>query len=226
MKKERILIAQDNSLLNEICSDFTYFKPLLTNLKTIYESLEIGPFSNQVYKEIVYSGTAGISEIFRSSIESDIKSTGVIKSIIKDNIRSGSETLLNQFVVYVSELKKFKPDNFTRVKRLNLKHISFIDNGFIITSEDKEQILESECRIYLENEKEKEFFENLKNFIDAYDKVNENLEKLQFRFSYNQGKGMKGIENVFLNLTEDGYSINPYSIKFATNYIENNLKFR
>lgn len=216
MKKERILIAQDNSLLNEICSDLTYFKPLLANLKTIYESLEIGPFSNQVYKEIVYSGTAGISEIFRSSIESDIKSTGVIKSIIKDNIRSGSETLLNQFVVYVSELKKLKPDTFTRLKRLNLKYISFNDKGFVITSEDKENILEYLCRIYIETDYEHEIYEALLKFLDAFNDFDKNVVELGIINNANANK-LGVIAEIFL-LPENGkYKVNPESIRWAIN---------
>jgi hypothetical protein len=224
MKKERILLAQDNVLLSEICSDLAHFKPLLENLKTIYESLEIGPFTSEIYKEIFHSGTAEISERFRASIESDIEKMGISKSFIKNNITEKAETLWNTFSDYISELKKFKPETFTRQKRLNLKQISFNDNGFFIASEDEENILE-ECRIYLENEKEMELFDNLKHFIEAYNKVNENLEELQFRFTYEQGKGVTAIANVFLNSTENGYSVNPHNIKFAANYKENKLRF-
>lgn len=137
----------------------------------------------------------------------------------------GSEQLYFSFLENTKELKRFKPETYSRNKYLKLNVISYLNGSFILSDEDQERIIENESKIYLENEKEKEFFENLKNFIEAYDKVNENLEQLQFRFSYNQGKGVKGIENVFLNSTENGYSINPHSIKFVANYIENKLKF-
>ena len=216
MKKERILIAQDNSLLNEICSDLKHFKPLLENLKTIYESLEIGPFSDQVYKEIIYSGTEGISERFRSSIESDIESTGVLKSIIKENIRSGSETLLNQFVVYVNELKKVKPDTFSREKRLNLKYISFNDKGFVITSEDKENILEYLCRIYIETDDEHELHEALIKFMNAFHDFDKNITDLGI-INNNIANRLGSIAEIFLIPKDGKYEIKPESIRWAIN---------
>ncbi|MFV8269714.1 hypothetical protein ACNQGP_07220 [Flavobacterium sp. GT2N3] len=216
MKKERILISQNNSLLNEICSDLQHFKPLLENLKTIYESLEIGPFSDQIYKEIVYSGTAGTSERFRSSIESDIKSTGVLKSIIKDNIRSGSETLLNQFINCVSELKKFKPDTFSREKRLNLKYISFNDKGFVITSEDKENILEDECRIYIETDAEHELHEALIKFLNAFHDFDKNIAKLGI-INNHLANRLGSIAEIFLIPKDGKYEIKPESIRWAIN---------
>lgn len=216
MKKDRILISQNNSLLNEICSDLRHFKPLLENLKTIYESLEIGPFSDQVYKEIVYSGTVGISERFRSSIESDIKSTGVLKSIIKDNIRSGSETLLNQFVIYVNELKIFRPDTYSREKRLNLKYISFNDKGFLITSEDREKILEDECRIYVETDAEHELHEALIKFLNAFDDFDKNITELGIINNHIANR-LGSIAEIFLIPKDGKYEIKPESIRWAIN---------
>ncbi|MNT08422.1 hypothetical protein D3C72_1431640 [compost metagenome] len=95
-----------------------------------------------------------------------------------------------------------------------------------MSDENKEQILENECRIYLENEKEMELFDNLKNFIEAYDKVNENLKNLEVRFSFEKGKGITAIVNTFLKSDENNeYSIVPSSLSFAANYKENKLKF-
>lgn len=216
MKKERILISQNNSLLNDICSDLRHFKPLLENLKTIYESLEIGPFSSQIYKEIVYSGTAGISERFNSSIESDIKSMGISKSIIKDNIKSGSEILLNQFVVYVNELKRYRPDTYSREKRLNLKYISFNDKGFVITEENKQNILEAECRIYIETDAEHELYEALLKFMDAFNDFDKNIVELGIITNPIANK-LGSVAEIFL-LPENGkYKVKPESIRWAIN---------
>lgn len=216
MKKQRILIAQDNSLLNEICSDLRHFKPLLENLKTIYESLEIGPFTPQIYGEIVYSGTGEISKRFRGSIESDIEKMGITKSIIKDNVKEGSETLLNQFTTYVSELKRFKPQTFTREKRLNLKYISFNDKGFVITSEDKEDILEGECRIYIETDKEHELYEALLKFIEAFDDFDKNIVDLGI--TINPYANKLGVVTEMFLIPENGkYKVKPESIRWAIN---------
>lgn len=226
MKKERILIAQDNSLLSEICSDLTHFKPLLQNLKTVYESLEIGPFTSLVYNEIVYSGTIDIAQRFKASIELDIKKMGVSNSIIKDNITSGSETRLNHFFSYVSELKKFKPDTYSRERRLNLKYISFNEKGFVITSEDKENILEKECRIYIETDSEHTLYQDLMTFLDAFHNFDAKLLELGITNSPFANR-LGAIAEIFL-LPKDGkYEINPKSVKWALNrkiFLENQNK--
>jgi hypothetical protein len=226
MKKERILIAQDNSLFNEICSDLRQFKPLLESLKTIYESLEIGPFSSNIYKEIVYSGTNEISEKYKSSIESDIKSMGISKSIIRDNIKSGSETILNKFIVYVNELKKFKPETFSREKRLDLKNISFNEKGFVLTDQDRENILEDKCRIYIETDDEHELYASLLEFLDAYNEFDKRVLKLGV-ISNPISNRLGSIAELFL-LNENGkYKVKPESIRWAINrnaFIERGLK--
>jgi hypothetical protein len=216
MKKERILISQDNSLLNDICSDLRHFKPLLENLKTIYESLEIGPFTSQIYGEIVYSGTAGISARFKASVESDIEKMGVSKSIIKDNITSGAETLLNQFVIYANELKRFRPDTFGREKKLNLKCISFNENGFVITSEDKEDILESLCRIYIETDAEHELYEALLKFLEAFNDFDKNIVELGVITNPFVNK-LGAVAEMFLMSENGKYKVNPESIRWAIN---------
>ncbi len=214
MKKERILIAQDNSLLNEICSDLKQFKPLLESLKTIYESLEIGDFTPQIYGEIVYSGTGEISKRFRASIETDIKKMGVSKSIIKENITSGAETLLNQFVVYVNELKKFRPETFSRQKKLNLKCISFNEKGFVITSDDKEDILESQCRIYIETDAEHELYEALLKFIESFDQFDKKIVELGIISNPSANK-LAAISEMFLMSENGNYKVKPESIRWA-----------
>jgi hypothetical protein len=225
MKKERILISQDNSLLNDICSDLRHFKPLLENLKTIYESLEIGPFTSQIYGEIVYSGTGEISKRFRASIEADIKKMGVSKSIIKENITSGAETLLNQFVVYVNELKRFRPDTFSREHKLNLKCISFNEKGFVITSDDKEDILESQCRIYIETDAEHELYEALLKFIEAFDEFDKKIVEIGIISSPITNK-LGAVAEMFLMSENGKYKVKPESIRWAVNHFENSLRFK
>jgi hypothetical protein len=213
MQKERILLDQNDSLLNDICSDLKHFKPLLNNLKTIYESLELGAFTHQIYEEIVHSGAEGICKIFKASIESDIEKMGVSKSIIKDNIISGSDDLLNQFTTYVTELKRFRPDTFSRQKKLSLKHISFNEKGFVITPDDKENILESQCRIYLETDEEHTIYEDLTKFITAFEVVEKYITNNGISMNQMASK-MSYIETYFLNRNGEKLEIKPDMIKW------------
>lgn len=222
---KRVLLHENNNLLGEISSDLNQYLPLLKEVKKSYENLELGDFTNEIFKEIILTGTNGIDTRFTENLKKQIEKLEVTSSILKENILNGSRTLFQDFANKVSLLKRFKPDTFSRINYLKLNFISYQSNGFYLSEENKEQILENECRVYLDNEKEAELHGNLKQFIEAYNKVSENLNNLQFAFSYSQGKGIKAIENVFLELKENSFVIVPESIKFATNYNENRLKY-
>lgn len=222
---KRILLHENKDLLFEICKDLKQYLPQLEQVKKTYENLQLGNFSDDILKEIVKSGTGLIEKKFNESLNVQIEKAGISNTILRDNILKGSENLIFEFLEKIRELKRFKPETFSRKNHLKLNVISFENGTFYLSNENKEQILENECRIYIENEKEKELFDNLQNFIEAYIKVSENLNELQFRFSYNQGKGVKAIENVFLELKENSFDIVPDAIKFAVNYNENRLKF-
>ncbi|EKT4509607.1 hypothetical protein AAIP42_001007 [Flavobacterium psychrophilum] len=222
---KRVLLHENSNLLGEISSDLNQYLPLLKEVKMSYENLELGDFTNEIFKELLSTGTNGIDIRFTEHLKKQIEKLEVTSSVLKENLLNGSKTLFQDFANKVSLLKRFKPDTFSRTNYLKLNFISYQNIGFYLSDENKEQILENECRVYLDNEKEVELYENLKQFIEAYNKVSENLNELQFSFSYNQGKGIKAIENVFLELKENSFDIVPGSIKFATNYNENRLKF-
>lgn len=223
---KRILIHENKDLLFEICKDLKQYLPQFEQVKKTYENLQLGNFNDDILKQIVRSGTGQIEKQFNESLTDQVEKAGISNIILKDNILKGSENLIFEFLEKIRELKRFKPETFSRKNYLKLNVISFQNGTFYLSDENKEQILENECRIYIENEKEKEFFDNLNNFVEAYNKVNENLNELEFRFSYNQGIGVTAIANTFLRLDEKQYSIRPETLKFATTYKENSLRFK
>lgn len=224
MKRE--LLNENRDLLLEITSDLKQYLPHLEQVKKTYENLQLGNFSDAILKEIVKSGTGQIEKLFNESLNDQIGKAGISNIILKDNILKGSENLIFEFIEKFRELKRFKPETFSRKNYLKLNVISFENKIFYLSEENKEQILENECRIYIENEKEKELYDNLKNFIEAYNKVSNNLKELDFKFSFNEGKGVVAIANGFLWLELDNsYSIRLETLKFATTYKENSLKY-
>lgn len=223
---KRVLLHENTNLLVEICKDLNQYLPHLEQVKKTYENLQLGNFNDDILKEIVNSGTGQIEKLFNESLNDQIEKAGISNTIVRDNLLKGSENLIFEFLEKCKTLKKFRPDTFSRNNYLKLNVISFENGKFTLTDINKNQILENECRIYIENEKEKELFDNLKNFVEAYDKLNENLNELQFRFSYNQGKGITAISNTFLEFRDNKYSIIAGSLKFATNYKENSLHLK
>lgn len=221
---KRVLIHENKDLLIQISRDLKQYLPLLEQVKKSYENLKLGDFSQDILNEIVKSGTRQIQNRFDESLEDQIDKSGIENSILRDNILKGSEKLFVEFSENCKELKRFKPETFSRNNYLKLNVISFENGTFYLTDENKEQILENECRIYLENEKEKELFENLQNFIEAFNKVSENLKELDFKFRYEQGKGVTAIANGFLWLELDNtYTIRPETLKFAVSFKEMSL---
>ncbi len=224
---ERILLHENKDLLFEICKDLKQYLPQLEQVKKTYENLQLGNFNDDILKQIVRSGTGQIEKQFNESLNDQVEKAGISNIILRDNILKGSENLIFEFLEKIRELKRFKPETYSRKNYLKLNVISFQNGTFYLSDENKTQILENECRIYIENEKEKELFDNLQNFIEAYNKVTGNLKELDFKFSYEHGKGVTAIANGFLWLELDNtYSIRPETLKFATTYKEMSLRFK
>lgn len=221
---KRILLFEDKPLMNEICGDISQYLPLLKKVKTHYDNLEMGNFNNEIFKEIVLKGIIGIEANFTKYLEDQMKKMDVTNSVLKQNLLNGCKPLFQRFVDAVDQLKKFKPETYSRNIGLKLKYISFIDEVFCLSNSDKEEILENDCRIYLENERELELHKDLTKFIEAFEKVSNNLKNLKFAHNYRTGEEITAISNTFLEFKNDKYSIIPGSIPFASRYRENSLK--
>lgn len=223
---KRVLLEQDENNFKNVLTDLQQYRPVLNLVKQTYENLDIGSFDNAVLKQITQNGIIGIEKTYFEKCESDFKNMNTSNQTIRKNVLNGIDEVFNEFRGATNQFKKFRPETYSRTQYLKPSQIS-VENGiFYISAEDQESIYENGCRTYLENEKDFELYENLKKFIEAFNTVNENLKELEYRFSYEKGKGVTAIENTFLMTNEnDIYSINPGSIKFAANYKENSLKF-
>ena len=222
---KRVLLQQNDSLLAEILTDLQQYRPVLNLVKQTYENLDIGSFDNAVLKQITENGIIGIEKTYFEKCESDFKNMNTSNQTIKQNALRGIDEVFNDFRGATNQFKKFKPETYSRTQYLKPSQISFENGIFYISDEDRENIYENGCRIYLENEKEVELYDNINKLIEAYNNVSKNLNELQFSFNFNQGKGLTGIQNVFLQVEENSISVVPGSIKFASNFKENRLKY-
>ncbi len=222
---KRVLLEQNENNFKEVLTDLQQYGPVLNLVKQTYENLDIGSFDNAVLKQITQNGIIGIEKTYFEKCESDFKNMNTSNQTIKQNVLNGIDEVFNDFRGATNQFKKFKPETYSRTQYLKPSQISFENGIFYISDEDKESIYENGCRIYLENEKEVELYDNLNKLIEAYNNVSKNLSELQFNFNFNQGKGLTAIENVFLQVKENSISIVPGSIKFASNFNENRLKY-
>lgn len=220
---ERQLIKQDDNLLSQIIGDLKQFKPLLENTKATYEKLELGQFDNDILKEIAAGNINAIDKKFFEKCENDFSKLNISNSIIKENLMTGSNEVFNNFFTASYDLRKFRPQTYNRSIGLLLSQISFKNDTFICSEEDKEDILENSCRIYLENDKEADLFKNLNDLKEAHAKVLMSLENMQFDFRGSL-KNISTIANLFFRSEPNGQTIiNADGIKYASQFEKRGL---
>lgn len=222
---ERILLQEDKGLLAEISGDLTQFMPLLEKVKVNYEALELEDFTNDLFKEITLEGVGRIENDFTENLEKQIDKLEVTNSILRENLSNGCKPIFQKFANSVIKLRRFKPDTYSRLVPLKLKFISYKNNEFFLSEKDKEDILENDCRIYLEDERELKLYKNLENFIGAYKNVKENLKELNFKNDFREGEEIAAIRNIFLTHNGGELTIKAGAIKYASKYNENRLKY-
>ncbi|UPT69404.1 MAG: hypothetical protein M0D53_09340 [Flavobacterium sp. JAD_PAG50586_2] len=170
---KRILIKENNNLQLDITRDLDQFTPVLSALKTSYEAFEIGPFTHEVFKYAILAGPDKHVQNYLASLNDQLDKLQITNSIIRENSLKNHELVIENFKKALSDVIKFRPETYaTSRPKLTTKFISVNGNGlFFISKEDNENILETYCRIYIENEEEKRIFdciENLKNSFNQF----------------------------------------------------------
>lgn len=181
MQQQRILLKENQDLYLEISKDIQQWKPVLSSLKRSYESLEISDFTDTVFKTLVLTGTKEVTDRYIYQLNEQLDALNIKSSLIRENsIKSHSEVIekLNESLQAV---KTFRPVLYSSRSYLTLKFISFENGIFIISDTDKENILESNCRIYIESKEDIEAFEKIKILETAFNNYLEilNNSKIQ-----------------------------------------------
>lgn len=175
--EKRILIKEDLYLFKQIATDLKQFMPVLNEIKASFEALEIGAFTNEIFKETVLLGPKKYMEIYIQNLNNQLDKIGITNSIIRQNAIKDHEKVIERFKKAVDDAKRFYPEIYSANRpKLTLKFISFQGGLFIISKEDKEMILETFCRIYLDDDQEIEILETAnelqKNFNKYLDILN------------------------------------------------------
>lgn len=202
----RILIKENNHLLGQICNSLNKYHQPLNELKTAFDSLEIGEFNNEIFQELIINGTAKIESTFVRQLNEMLDKMDVSNSMIRKNLTEGKDNLMFNLKNKLKELKSFVPPRLPEsFPRINLDDISYLDGEFKIV--DKEVIAERYCRIYLDNEIEKNAFDCLQIIADNINKLNQHLAESHYpdkaiAFNYLH-KFLKGPDNCEIDV--DGF---------------------
>ena len=190
--KNRILIKEDLHLFRQIATDLKQFMPVLNEIKASFEALEIGAFTNEIFKETVLLGPKKHMEIYVKNLNNQLDKLGITSSVIRQNAIKDHENVIERFKKAVEDAKRFYPEIYTANRpKLTIKFISYEKGLFVISKEDKEMILETFCRIYIDNEEEEKLLEVVEKLKEAF---NEYLD-------FYKTTGIPNV-NSFLTITE------------------------
>lgn len=190
--EKRILIKEDLHLFRQIATDLKQFMPVLNEIKASFEGLEIGAFTNEIFKETVLLGPKKYIEIYVKNLNNQLDKLGIISSVIRQNAIKDHENVIERFKKAVDDAKLFKPEIYSANRpKLTIKFISYEKGLFVISKEDKEMILEDFCRIYIDNEEESKLLEVVERLKEAF---NEYLD-------FYKTTGIPNV-NSFLTITE------------------------
>lgn len=169
--EKRILIKEDRERFKEIAKDLKQFMPVLNELKSSFEALQISEFTDEDFKKIVLLGHNYHIDKYVKNLNNQLDKAGITIQIIRQNAIKDHENVIERFKKAIDNAKRFQPEIYSANRaKLTLKFISFQGGLFIISKEDKEMILESFCRTYLENEEEIKFYEIVENLKESFNK--------------------------------------------------------
>lgn len=190
--EKRILIKEDLYLFKQIATDLKQFMPVLNEIKASFEALEIGAFTNEIFKETVLLGPKKHIEIYVKNLNNQLDKLGITSSVIRQNAIKDHEKVIERFKKAVDDAKRFYPEIYSANRpKLTIKFISYEKGLFVISKEDKEMILEDFCRIYIDNEEESKLLEVVERLKEAF---NEYLD-------FYKTTGIPNV-NSFLTITE------------------------
>jgi hypothetical protein len=229
MNNKRILIAEDCELLNNKIGDLSKFTPAFNEFKEAYEALDLGELTNDTYKELI-TGKDGVSKVmdsFFNELDSTLKAAGLNKESLRKVHKDQATAEFNKLLQALKKLKDVNPDPHAhrRFEALKIENTSYIGGTFQVSAMDKEDILESDCRIYLENEQEIKLHTHLKAVRDSIKDLSSFLQDLASGYDlkpmdaihFRNITGKSLIQNFF---TEDpAHEIAPHSIKWVSEMI-------
>ncbi|WP_437396640.1 hypothetical protein [Flagellimonas lutimaris] len=191
---KRVLIHEDKKLFEDFQKQFKQYKPLLENLKTEYEKLEMGPFSNKTFKDLLKGGIVQFKKVYEAFIDKELDKGGTTSlQSVRKRLKRGLENNLSGLSSSLDKLKRFEP-RYSKYRgvsdRLDIKYISYNDKlmVFWINREDSETLKEDRCRTYIESEQEKLAYDSLEKVRKAYLEFMENAKPFRGVGSFDMGE--------------------------------------
>jgi hypothetical protein len=208
--ENRILIKEDNNLFKKIAVQLKHFIPFLNELKSSFESLEIGNLKNEDYKKIILLGHTYHIDLLKEIINKRLVSLKITDLETKEKALNQYEKQIERFKKSIDSLRAFYSDFNTKdTPKLPLQFISHQNQLFLISKQDKEMILNTYCRVYFDKEEEIKLF-NKANVLK--ENINEYLEILDSA-GFNVFNKFLSLGHILQVNDNDRIEVNPDGIK-------------
>jgi hypothetical protein len=174
-KEKRKLLKEDLAFCDKITNDLVKFTPVLQEIKRSYEALELGLFDNTVFQKLKLIGPSEYIKLYEDNLNAQLDSLKITSKIIRHNMMASHIDIIEALKVSVENAKGFSPDIYgSWTNLLSVKFISF-NGSFIISPENREAILETYCRVYID-ELDFPALDMAKELESAYNKYLKYLE--------------------------------------------------
>jgi len=212
--KQRTLIYEDEAKKKVMLKDVSEMMPILKKVQSTYNDLGIGSLNNDIFHEILNTGTSKIRERFNKKTEEEVKKAGFTSESIIQNLLMGTDEVFEKFNTQVKKLKSFSAtrygmDNTPRLPKEYIYCYHF--GGFGVKDEEEEKILEHFCRTYLQGPEEHELYQEIQEFLMAAKKIKNHLKKIGYKYDGN----IQSILNHFTTFKDGEVEIKPSSIRWA-----------
>lgn len=206
----RTLLYEDTDSLELYITRLRQIAPTLDKIKTAYESLELGAFTDDVYKNLLDKGTEEIEAKYINDFNSKVQR---LPATIRQSSEKNRDELLKMLKMALNNLHQQNNSGFASIA-LPLDALTFADGVPTITESDRETILERNHRIYIDGEIEHDIYSKLKALEFAFNDCLELFNYVNFKPYFS----IQTLENIF---NQDDQTKQTSLRVDATHYITN-----
>lgn len=186
---ERILINENLTYFDGLKKEATDLIEKANKLAEKYEQLEIGPFTQEIFDQLILNGYAQARELYLKMILAETKSFA-LRNLMQNDV----DRVFKELQVFIDEVQKTRTarnnytyHNLVSTSPFAFKFSTFKDHRFHLTDEDVERIKDHHFRTYINTQEQLDAVDNLKNLISCFNKLTQDIKKfnpaLSWRFS-------------------------------------------
>ncbi len=225
MSTTRILLQQNDVLLERIKGDLSKFSKNFKKVEQAFAALQVGSLTSEVFDSIIKQDLQSLRSVYANAVKDQLTASGVVNPVLQKIATEGTEDLFNEFVAAADAFTKTDLTPYAygkdkdRTQFLHLADISYQDGELTITPEAEEQILDRACRIYVESPAEHKLYQVLSKLQPCLKEFRDELTALGFDLRTFDGAGVAShfIDEFFTVKPNKEVTIKASSVKWGAN---------